>query len=135
MLHLSCLCGRVHIEVAKRPEYINACNCTLCGKSGVRWAYYHPSEVSVTGSLKGYTREDKAEPAAEIHFCETCGSTTHFTLTDSAVAKFGNVQAGVNMSLADEGDLAGTEVRYPDGRAWSGGTDFGYVRASRIIGG
>jgi hypothetical protein len=134
MLKLSCLCGRVRIEVLKRPHFINACNCTLCSKSGAHWAYFHPSDIKVTGVTRDYNREDKDDPAAEIHFCETCGSTTHFTLTESAIAKFGNVQAGVNMLLAAESDLVGVELRHPDGRAWSGGAEFGYVRDARIIG-
>ena len=33
----------------------------------------------------------------------------------------------LNMALADESELVGVELRYPDGRAWSGGADFGYV--------
>ncbi len=41
---------------------------------------------------------------------------------------------GVNMGLAGERDLAGIELRYPDGRAWSGEGDFGYVREARLIG-
>jgi len=134
MMTLSCLCGRIRIEVAKRPDFINACNCALCSKSGARWSYFHPSDVRVEGAARGYRREDKDDPAAEIHFCERCGSTTHFTLTESAIARFGNVQMGVNMSLANEDDLAGTELRYPDGRAWSGGPDIGYVREASIIG-
>lgn len=135
MLKLSCLCGQVRIELSKRPDFIHECNCTLCAKSGARWAYFHPSDVSVVGVTKHYVREDKDDPAAEVHFCERCGSTTHFTLTPSAVAKFGDVQAGVNMLLADESELTGVELRYPDGRAWSGGSNFGYVREPRIIGG
>lgn len=134
MLKLACLCGRVRLEVAKRPDFVNECNCALCSKSGARWAYFHPSEVTVEGAGKSYSREDKDDPAAEVHFCADCGSTTHFTLTESAVAKFGNVQMGVNMRLADEADLAGTELRFPDGKAWSGGSEFGYVRDARIIG-
>ncbi len=134
MLKLSCLCGKVRLEVAKRPDFINECNCTLCSKSGARWAYFHPSEVSIEGATGAYSREDKDDPAAEIHFCSRCGSTTHFILTKSAKAKFGDVQMGVNMLLADESDLAGIELRYPDGRNWSGGTDFGYVREPRVIG-
>jgi hypothetical protein len=47
MLKLSCHCGQIRIEIKKRPDYINECNCTLCSKSGARWAYFHPSEVSV----------------------------------------------------------------------------------------
>jgi len=42
---------------------------------------------------------------------------------------------GVNMRLADEKELAGIELRYPDGRTWPGTGDFGYVREARIIGG
>lgn len=134
MLKLSCLCGQIRIEVKKRPDYINECNCTLCSKSGARWAYFHPSDVQVEGRTQSYCREDKADPAAEIQFCGKCGSTTHFSLTASAAARFGNSLTGVNMMLADEKDLAGIELRYPDGRSWPGEGDFGYVREARIVG-
>jgi hypothetical protein len=134
MLQLSCLCGQVRIATEKRPDYIHECNCTLCTKSGARWAYYHPSEVSVEGATNTYSRQDKDDPAAEIHFCPACGATTHFTLTESAVSKFGNSMMGVNMWLADEKDLAGVELRFPDGRTWSGAGDFSYVREARTLG-
>ena len=109
MLNLTCTCGQVRIDVPKRPDFIHECNCTLCSKSGAQWGYFHPSDIGVDGTTKGFTRSDKEDPAAEIRFCETCGSTTHFVLTPSAVAKFGDVQMGVNMRLADEADLAGVE--------------------------
>lgn len=134
MLRLSCICGQIRIEISKRPDYINACNCTVCSKSGARWGYFHSSEVSIEGSTTGYSREDKPDPGALFHFCPKCGSTTHFTLTPSAIAKFGNTLMGVNMWLAEEEDLVGIELRYPDGRAWPGEGDFGYVREARIIG-
>src|SRR3954452_2147740 len=101
MLNLSCLCGHIRLETVKRPDHIHECNCLLCSKSGARWGYFHPSEVRVEGAAKGYCREDKDDPTARIHFCETCGVTTHFTLTESAVSKFGDVMMGVNMLLAD----------------------------------
>jgi hypothetical protein len=134
MLSLSCQCGQVRVTIKKRPDFINECNCTLCRKSGARWAYFHPSDVSVEGTTNSYCRQDKADPAAAVQFCANCGSTTHFTLTPSAQARFGNVQMGVNMQLADERDLAGIELRYPDGQAWSGEGDFRYVREARVIG-
>lgn len=134
MLTLSCLCGRVRIDLAGRPDFIHACNCTLCSKSGARWSYFPPESLTVTGQTGRYRREDKDDPAAEIHFCMTCGSTTHFRLTESAVARHGDVQAGVNMLLADERDLAGIELRFPNGRDWSGGPEFGYARAPVILG-
>lgn len=131
---LTCLCGQARVETAKTPDYLNECNCTLCSKSGAVWAYYDPSEITVSGTTLGYSRTDKEDPGAEIRFCPTCGSTTHFVLTDSAVAKFGNTVAGVNMRLADERELAGVELRYPDGRAWPGAGEVTYVREARIIG-
>lgn len=134
MMTLSCLCGQVRVQIDKRPDHINACNCLLCSKSGARWAYFAPSEARVAGATTRYCRADKDDPVAEIHFCPTCGSTTHFTLTASAAAKFGNSLIGVNMWLAGEQALAGIELRFPDGRAWSGAGDFAYVRAPRILG-
>jgi hypothetical protein len=86
------------------------------------------------GAGAGPHQAHKEDPAAEIHFCTNCGSTTHFILTVSAVSKFGNVQMGVNMRLGDEKDLTEIELRYPDGRAWSGRSGFGYVQEARIIG-
>ena len=137
--------GRAHAEpvLPLRPDprqdreaagLYHECNCSLCGKTGARWGYFHPSEVSAEGASNGYCRDDKADPGAQIRFCATCGVTTHFVSTASAVARFGDSVMGVNMRLADEDDLAGIELRYPDGRAWPGEGPFGYVREARIIG-
>jgi hypothetical protein len=134
MLKLSCHCGRIRVETPKPPDYIHECNCTLCSKTGARWGYFHPSEVRVEGAAGGYCREDKANPGALTQFCPKCGSTTHFVLAADAVSKFGNSLMGVNMGLADESDLAGIELRYPDGRGWSGDGEFGYVREPHILG-
>lgn len=134
MLNFTCLCGGVRVRLQKRPEYIHECNCTLCNKSGARWAYLGPQELSVEGETQGWRRADKAEANAEIHFCPTCGSTTHFRLTEAAVARFGDTLAGVNLWLADPDDLAGVELRYPDGRAWAGDGPFDYVRPPVILG-
>jgi hypothetical protein len=75
------------------------------------------AKVAIAGTTKRYSRKDKDDPAAEVQFCANCGSTTHFTLTASAVTKFGNIQMGVNMRLTDESNLAGIELRCPDGQA------------------
>ena len=134
MWNLSCLCGQVRIKLEKRPDFIHECNCSMCSKTGARWGYFQPSDVSVERAANGYRREDKDSPNAQVQFCPTCGSTTHFVLTSDAVSKFGNSLMGVNMWLANESDLTGIELRYPDGRAWSGQGDFSYVRERRIIG-
>lgn len=133
MIKLSCLCGQSRVEISKRPEFVHECNCKLCRNSGALWGYFHPSEVAVAGATEGYSRNDKDDPAAEMRFCATCGATTHFVLTESAQAKFGNVQMGVNLRLADASDLAGIELRYPDGAGWDGESPFGYLREPHIL--
>ncbi|WP_338241525.1 GFA family protein [Aurantiacibacter hainanensis] len=130
---LDCLCGDVCITVSEKPDFVHACNCTLCAKMGARWSYFHPDQVTVSGSTKGYRRADKDQPAAEVHSCARCGATTHFVLTESAVAAPGNTMMGVNMLLAVPADLAGVELRYPDGRNWAGAGEFGYVRETETL--
>jgi hypothetical protein len=134
MIELSCHCGAVCIEVRTRPEFLHECNCTLCSKTGASWGYFAPEDVTVAGHTTGYSRSDKPEPAVAVHFCPTCGSTTHFRLTPAAVVVHGDVQMGVNMRLADQDQLAGVELRFPDGRRWPGTGSFGYVRDPLIIG-
>lgn len=134
MLILSCLCDAIQIKLETRPEFINACNCRLCARTGARWAYFHPSNVSIEGQTRGFCRKDKAEPNAQVHFCPTCGSTTHFVLTEQAISRFGNTILGVNMWLTDPPALVGMELRYPDGENWSGEGEFSYVREPEIIG-
>lgn len=131
---LTCLCGGVQVTTVRKPDFVHACNCDLCRKSGARWGYFEPAEVTVDGPSASYRRTDKDEPGVDIHFCPQCGSTTHFRLTEMAVRKHGDVMLGVNVALAEEAELAGIELRYPDGKAWSGEGAFGYVRASHPIG-
>ena len=131
---VDCLCGAVSVEIPQKPDFIMACNCDMCRKSGARWGYFDPSSVTVSGNTEGYRRADKVEPGSEKYFCPTCGVTTHFRLTEASVAKHGDTMMGVNLALATESELAGVELRYPDGEAWSGEGEFGFVRESRILG-
>ena len=130
---ITCLCGQLTVQPGRPPDFVHECNCTLCRKTGARWAYYHPDEVKVSGKSEGYSRADKEEPAADIRFCATCGTTTHFVLTESAAARHGNTMMGVNMRLAADGDLAGVELRFPDGAAWDGASQFAYVEDAIIL--
>ena len=131
---LDCFCGAVRVTTTRKPDFVHACNCDLCRKAGARWGYFAPAEVTVEGESAAYRRTDKDEPAVDVHFCRQCGSTTHFRLTKAAVAMHGDTMMGVNVGLANESDLAGVELRYPDGKSWSGQGEFGYVRESRILG-
>ena len=132
-MRLACLCGGVTVETGERPGYLFQCNCDLCRKSGATWAYFSPPEVSVSGVTASYRRADKPSPNCTLHFCPGCGSTTHFESTPEAVARAGQAMVGVNFALADEAELTGIELQFPDGRNWSGEGAFAFVRPARVL--
>lgn len=134
-LSAACHCGAVNIQVSHPPEYLNDCNCSLCRSAGALWGYYLIADVAITGETQSYTRADKTSPAVQLHFCRDCGTTSHWTLTETYVLETGvSGHMGVNMRLFDESDLIGVELRFPDGKAWSGDGDYTYRKAPVILG-
>ena len=124
----TCHCGQVRVTLATKPDYLNACNCSFCAKSGSVWGYFAGGDVAVEGETQRYMRADRERPAAILHFCPTCGSTTHFTLAEHV----GHDMTGVNARRFAPEAMAGVELRYPDGRGWDGKTqDFGYLEAHK----
>jgi len=55
----SCHCGRVSWALATPPESITACNCTVCRRYGVLWAYGHiDHDIKTSGNTSTYRRAD-----------------------------------------------------------------------------
>lgn len=115
----SCHCGAVDVTLAAEPAYINLCDCSLCLKLGGAWAYYSSADVDIAGSTRAYRRADYDEPAVEVHFCPTCGATTHWILTEH----YEGDRMGVNMRLFEPSKIEGIEARTLDGRNWTGETE------------
>lgn len=126
----SCNCGRVKIRLARRPEYLNECDCSLCWKLGAWWGYFLAADVAIDGKVFAFKREDRAQPAIDIHFCQSCGVTTHWL----PLAHIDQSRMGVNMKLFEVEALAGIELRFPDGRNWDGRPDYGFRREAIILG-
>ncbi len=117
----SCGCGAVKVNLRHRPEFINSCNCSFCDSAAADWGYFDIKSVEVIGQTKSITRADKLNPVVAIHICEVCSITTHWKLTKAHEKRpdFAGLM-GVNMRLFDDKDLKGIEMRFPDGKAWSG---------------
>lgn len=124
----SCHCGRVEIGIAALPEFIMDCNCSLCASHGALWGYYAPDGFWVTGETRTYQRADREASATTIHFCGHCGSTTHFA------AKAGEAEMiGANMRLFEPALIKGIELRFGDGRSWSGEGPWDYRRDHGVV--
>lgn len=66
----SCHCGAVRWHFTGEPDGATACNCTVCRRYGVLWAYGHEGEgITVSGPTQKYVRGKWIE----FHFCPTCG--------------------------------------------------------------
>lgn len=88
----------------------------------------------MTGETRIYQRTDRDEPAVELHFCGTCGCTTHWTLLPAFIERIGlHTIMGVNMRLFDRAALAGVKLHFPDGRAWDGVGEWGFVRGAVVL--
>ena len=103
----SCHCRAVRLTLAGPPSRIVECGCSVCGKLGVRWAYYPPAEVAVSGATDTYICNQRV---IAFHRCRTCGCLSHWATLGT---DFGRM--GINARLLDDVDLAGIELRVLSG--------------------
>ena len=109
-----CACRAVTVTVARKPDYINFCNCSLCRKTGGGWGYFDTDEVAIEGTLAGFERPDIEEVFLITQFCPRCGAAVRWVPLPGDESR----KVGVNMRLFDPSDLAGIETRFPDGINW-----------------
>jgi hypothetical protein len=105
----SCDCGAVRMEIDTAPTEVTECNCAICRRYGVLWAYYSPTQVRMT-STEGGTDTYVRGTRNVFHRCKTCGCVTHWSAIDPARDRM-----GLNARLLDTDVLAGATVRRYDG--------------------
>ena len=106
----SCHCGAVHFKLDLGPDTITDCNCSICRRYGVLWAYYQPKQVTIAppmGATDIYMWDDRA---VEFHRCKTCGCLTHWAPVDQAIDRM-----AVNARMLEPDVLAIARVRRLDG--------------------
>ena len=110
MVHASCHCGAVRLEIDTPPAEVTECNCSICRRYGVLWAYYRPRQVRLDppdAATDLYMWDDRS---IGFHRCRNCGCVTHWAPVDPAVDRM-----GVNARLLDPAVTAQWRVRHLDG--------------------
>jgi hypothetical protein len=110
MIEGSCHCGSVRWSFAGVPEGATACNCTVCRRYGVLWAYDFENEaIRVSGQTQVYS------PGREIgfHFCPTCGCLAYWRAL--APREDGRRRIAVNLRLAEPEPVAAIPIDHFDG--------------------
>ena len=75
MIQGSCHCGAVRWTFEGQPDGATACNCTVCRRYGVLWAYDYENEgIKVSGPTRAYV------PGRHLgfHFCPNCGCVAYW---------------------------------------------------------
>jgi hypothetical protein len=106
----TCHCGAVSFTLATAPAIIVECNCSLCRRYGVLWAYYEADQIATlpTGSqTHTYAWNGKH---IDFHHCAVCGCVTHWYPRDA-----GRTKRGINARLLDPSVVAAARLRHKDG--------------------
>ncbi len=114
MIEASCHCGSVKIDIPRQPRTLTDCNCSICRRYGVLWAYYQGANVRIRGrrALMGY-----AWGTERLRFmrCRRCGCVTHWEFAKNP----GTARMGVNMRNVDPVILKDVRIRRLDGaKTW-----------------
>jgi hypothetical protein len=92
------------------PESATACNCTVCRRYGVLWAYDFEGEgIHVSGRTQAYVRGE----AIEFHFCPVCGGVAYWRAR--APDKAGRRRIAVNLRLTEPEAVAKIPIDHFDG--------------------
>ncbi|HYI43093.1 MAG TPA: GFA family protein [Sphingomicrobium sp.] len=109
-----CHCGACSVRLARAPNSVTQCNCSLCRATGWRGIYFRPDEVEVSGDFDTYVRNDLDQVFLRTFRCSNCGMTTHWEpVTDPP-----HERMGVNANVLDPAAIDGLPVRHIDGASW-----------------
>jgi len=110
MIEGSCHCGAVRWSFEGVPDGATACNCTVCRRYGVLWAYDHEGEgIKVLGPTRVYS------PGQSIgfHFCGACGVIAYWRALKPG--EDGRRRIAVNLRLAEPEAVAQVPIDHFDG--------------------
>jgi hypothetical protein len=110
MIEGSCHCGAVRWSFDGIPDGATACNCTVCRRYGVLWAYdYEDERIKVSGPTKAYVRGR----AISFHFCHDCGCVAYWRALKPR--DDGRRRIAVNVRLAEPDAVATLPIDNFDG--------------------
>jgi hypothetical protein len=110
MIHGACHCGEVRWQFEGEPDGATACNCTVCRRYGVLWAYdYEGHGIKVSGQTRAYVRGK----AIEFHFCLVCGCVAFWR--GLRLGEDGRRRIAVNLRLAEPDVVAQIPIDHFDG--------------------
>jgi hypothetical protein len=107
---VTCHCRAISITLAKRPAEVTDCNCSLCQKYGVLWAYYAADDRVISPNPPATDIYAWNGKHVDFHRCQNCGCVTHGMPRDLK-----RDRRGINARLLPPDVLAAAKLRHRDG--------------------
>ncbi len=75
MIEGRCHCGSARFTLARAPERVTDCNCSICSRLGALWAYYPASDFSLATPPEALGSYSCGQRMLAFRFCPTCACT------------------------------------------------------------
>jgi hypothetical protein len=111
MLSATCHCGAVRVEIPRKPRSLTNCNCSICRRYGVLWAYYKDTEVTLTAPPNGTEDYVWGDKMLKFIRCKYCGCVMQW----KGLKVGPNSNTGVNARNFDSLALGNVKIRLLDG--------------------
>lgn len=111
MLTATCHCGAVRVTIPRKPRTLTDCNCSICRRYGVLWAYYKASTVRVEASRRATRGYSWGRKKLRFVRCADCGCVMCW----ERVSPDPERQMGVNARNFDPDIIGSVPVRFLDG--------------------
>lgn len=110
----SCHCGRVILEMQRKPKQLTQCNCSICRRYGALWAYFQRKSINVTASRDTLAAYSWGDGQIEFFHCAKCGCVTHYERRDRRAD--GSDMSAVNLrNIDDTALISQLPIRLLDG--------------------
>ena len=114
MLTGTCHCGAVRVTVPRKPRTVTDCNCSICRRYGVLWAYYKASTVRLEAKPKATESYSWGRKKLKFVRCATCGCLVCWQRATPDPER----KMGVNARTFDLDVLRSLRIVPLDGAAW-----------------
>jgi hypothetical protein len=115
MIAATCHCGAVRIEVRRRPRMLTNCNCSICRRYGVLWAYYKASSVKVIAKRGATESYSWGRKSLSFVRCGACGCVMSWIRLKARQDNY----MGVNARNFEPGEWESVRIRTLDGaKTW-----------------
>jgi hypothetical protein len=109
MLHGSCHCGAVELRIDAALTEVTDCNCSICRRYGVLWAYYKDAEVTLTAAPGATDEYIWGDRMLRFIRCKHCGCIMQWRGVTTGT------RTGVNARNFEPAALGDVKIRLLDG--------------------